>query len=112
MLEYSLEIEKYFAEVEAFAAKIGKSDQLKAELDYLDTYAEHGERAKSMCVLFKDFAPYSFGFTMYLKNDQGTYVQWFHGGLIYHGAVDGFGSCAGPTFSVTVNPNDGWSVHT
>lgn len=34
------------------------------------------------------------------------YEYWFNGGLIYHGPG------AGETFSVTLNPVRGWSVHT
>jgi hypothetical protein len=40
------------------------------------------------------------------------YTPWFDGGLIFHGAIDGYGSGAAPTFSVTLSPTDGWNVHT
>lgn len=35
-----------------------------------------------------------------------------NGGLLYHGAHDGFGSGSAPTFAVTLSPTDGWSIHT
>jgi len=52
--------------------------------------------------LYKDFAPLSFGF-----GDCG-----FVGGLIFHGQIDGYGSGAAPTFSCTLTPVNGWSIHT
>jgi len=35
-----------------------------------------------------------------------------HGGLLYHGPHDGFGSGSAPVFAVTLEPCDGWSIHT
>jgi hypothetical protein len=53
------------------------------------------------------------------KCDSGTIFSspvqtrfWFNGGLLYHGAIDGFGSGAAPVFAVTLTPTDGWSIHT
>lgn len=40
------------------------------------------------------------------------WVHWFNGGLLYHGNHDGFGSGEAPTLAVTLNPTDGWSIHT
>lgn len=40
------------------------------------------------------------------------WVYWFNGGLLYHGNHDGFGSGEAPTLAVTLNPTDGWSIHT
>lgn len=34
------------------------------------------------------------------------------GGIIYHGPRDGFGSGSGPTFSVCLEPTQGYSIHT
>lgn len=34
------------------------------------------------------------------------------GGIIFHGKRDGFGSGQGPTFSVCLEPTDGYSIHT
>ena len=35
-----------------------------------------------------------------------------NGGIIFHGKRDGFGSGQGPTFSVCLEPTDGYSIHT
>ena len=35
-----------------------------------------------------------------------------NGGLIFHGKHDAFGSGSAPTFAVTLEPTDGWSIHT
>jgi Domain of unknown function (DUF4120) len=53
-------------------------------------------------VLFKDFAPYSFEFA----------AGGFQGGLIFHGKHDAGGNGDAPTFSVSLTPIDGWSLHT
>lgn len=37
---------------------------------------------------------------------------WFNGGLIFHGPHDGGGNGGAPTFSVSLTPQDGWSIHT
>lgn len=34
------------------------------------------------------------------------------GGILFHGPRDGYGSGGGPTFAVTLNPTDGYSIHT
>jgi hypothetical protein len=36
----------------------------------------------------------------------------YPGGIIYHGAYDGYGSGFAPTFAVCLTPSVGWSVHT
>lgn len=36
----------------------------------------------------------------------------YNGGLIFHGKRDGYGSGSAPTFSVCINPTDGYSIHT
>lgn len=35
-----------------------------------------------------------------------------NGGIIYHGPRDGFGNGETPTFSVTLTPTTGYSIHT
>ena len=95
-------------EVIDFAAKYDKSDNLQRQLDYLDNYYD---RDKTRCLLFTDFAPQSFAFEMQRKKDD-QWEYWFSGGMIFHGNHDGFGSGAAPTYSVCLNPTDGWSIHT
>lgn len=36
----------------------------------------------------------------------------YNGGIIFHGSHDGYGSGSAPTFSVCINPTDGYSIHT
>lgn len=110
-----VECQEYLATVREFATKAGKlqgRNGLESQLEYLDGYAEHDERGKTRCRLFKDFAPMSFAFVMERKDADGSYQTWFNGGLIFHGSLDGYGSGSAPTFSVTLTPTDGWSVHT
>ena len=109
----SLEIDSqnYFDEVMAFAEKVGLREQLQSKLDYLATYAEHGDVGKTRCLLYRDWAPQSFAFVIQLRENDG-YKNWFNGGLIFHGAHDNGGDGSFPTLSVCVNPTDGWSIHT
>lgn len=110
--------QKYFDSVLAFAEKIGKKEQLQQKLDYLKNYAcgqegdEGYDPTKTKCYIGKDFAPYSFAFSVARKDKNGEYQYWFNGGLIFHGNHDSFGSGAAPSFSVTLNKEDGWSIHT
>jgi hypothetical protein len=98
--------------VKSAAKKMGKLEQLEKELGYLGNYAQHDGR-ETRCLLYKDFAPLSFAFTMEVRSPENPeWARWFNGGLIFHGEVDGYGSGKAPTYSVTLNPTDGWSVHT
>jgi len=103
----------YMKEVSNFAEKRGIKHLLQKRLDYLDTYAEHGERGKTKCFLYRDFAPYSFQFKMKIKDKDrdNNYKDWFFGGLVYFGKGDsGFGS---PQYTVRIGELDeGWSIHT
>lgn len=116
-----VECPEYLNDVRAAASKMGKRDLLEKELKYLGEYACHVDNAdgedvldilRTRCLLYTDFAPLSFGFTMQLRQEDGSYKNWFNGGCIFHGQVDGFGSGSAPTFSVCLNPTDGWSIHT
>ena len=115
-----LEIQEpdYFADVQKFAKKVNKYEQLWEKLNYLDGYAcQISDKIKdnrlTRCRLFRDFAPYSFYFVMErLDVKTGEYKTWFNGGLIFHGTHDGGGDGSAPTFSVCLTPTDGWSIHT
>ena len=107
-----IENQEHYDKVIAFAEKVGKLNQLKEKLEYLDTYAAHEDREATKCFLGYDWAPYSFSFTMQKRNAEGEYVHWFSGGLIFHGPHDNGGDGSAPTFSVNLNPTDGWSIHT
>lgn len=99
-------------ETKAFAAKIGLIKQLNERLAYLDNYACHGDVNRTHCLLYTDFAPYSFALAMQRRTQDGAYEDLWNGGLIYHGPHDGFGSGAAPTYSVSLDGEHGWSIHT
>lgn len=64
-------------------------------------------------IIGQDFDPMSFTFRERLSDEE--YAKGFYacnGGIIYHGARDGFGSGAAPTFSVTIEKTEGYSIHT
>jgi hypothetical protein len=112
MLEIDGNVQEYFDDVKKYAEEIGLIDSLQEQLDYLDTYAEHGDRGKTRCRLFKDFAPHSFQVSMEIRNEAGEYKHWWSGGCIFHGPHDGHGSGSFPTLSVTLNPCHEWQIHT
>jgi hypothetical protein len=118
-----IENQAHFDEVVAFAKRSGKYEPavgeegnscLKSRLDYLESYGGKGEDSESQMRvrLFKDFAPYSFGFVMEQRGTDGQYQHVLTGGLLFHGTIDGYGSGQGPTLSVTLTPVDGWAIHT
>lgn len=87
--------------------------QLEDRLEYLDTYAEHGNRGRSRCDLYSDFAPHSFYFCLHVRDDKsGEYKMWFNGGLILHADHDRGGDGGLPTFSVNIGGRYGWAIHT
>lgn len=102
----------YFNSVMNFAEKANKVDNLREKLDYLGSYADHENTGLTKCLLYKDWAPYSFEFVMLRRDSNGEYKRWFNGGLIFHGNHDGGGNGGAPTFSVCLTPTDGWSIHT
>jgi len=55
-----------------------------------------------------DFDPYSFSFAEILADGRCGVC----GGIIYHGARDGFGGGTAPTFSVTLDQAEGYRIHT
>jgi hypothetical protein len=110
MLE--IQNQEHFNKVKAFAESTGRMEQLQDKLNYLDTYADHERQGLTKCVISYDWAPYSFSFLMMRRDENGEYQPWFNGVLIFHGSHDNGGDGGSPTFSVCVNPTDGWSIHT
>lgn len=92
------------------AQRIKGHQSLAEMLDYLDNYASHRD---TKCMLYKDYAPLSFAFTMQVrKSPEEDYEYWFNGGLIFFGPHEtGVGD---PQFSVRLGDTSeaGWSVHT
>jgi len=56
-----------------------------------------------------DFAPYSFYFS---RHDELTGLFKGNGGIIFHGIHDRGGDGGAPTFSVCLEPTNGWQIHT
>jgi len=102
--------EEYLNEVRTFADKVGKRLDLERNLDRLrDLYNHDGE---AVCYVGKDFAPYSFRFSVFRPDKDGEQKFVLNGGLIFHGDHDNGGDGGAPTLSVCLTPQDGWSIHT
>jgi hypothetical protein len=102
---------EYLGEVKVTAEKLGKLDSLNKQLEYLGSYACHTDPENTRCDLFKDFAPLSFEFVMYVKDEAGQYKRWFNGGCIFYNA--GESGVGGPQFSCRLDSREsGWSIHT
>ena len=69
------------------------------------TYKSQGKEC--ITEIFTDFAPLSFYFA---RTVDGKFSG--NGGIIFHGKHDNGGDGGAPTFSVSLIPCDGWSVHT
>lgn len=67
---------------------------------------------ESKTTLYSDFAPHSFGFDKEFLHESGEWRFAYNGGLIYHGPHDSGGDGGAPTFSVSLDPHHGWSIHT
>lgn len=107
-----IENQEHYDKVLAFAKKVGLEDDLQQRLDYLTHYACQDDPEHTRCLLYWDFAPYSFAFTMEVKRD-GEYKRWFNGGLIFHGQHDkGGADGSAPTFACSLVPCTGWMIHT
>jgi hypothetical protein len=107
---------EHFEQVNKFADAVGAHDRLHEQLDFLARFACSVEDAqKTRCYLHKDFAPYSFEFTMQRRRPDGGYEYWFNGGLIYSGPGQPLDGSA-PALTVSLDPEAGkqhdWSVHT
>ncbi len=86
---------------------------LKRALDRLESFERKGPDGQPTVrvVLSPDFAPHSFEFLVERSVTDGWEATLI-GGLLFHGSHDGFGSCAGPTFAVSLTSAVGWSIHT
>ena len=110
---------EHFGKVMEFAAEMNLVDQFLSVLKRQSEYAngpgcsydrEEGKNTK--CELYSDFAPYSFTFVMFRQEEpDGEWKPWFNGGLIYQGpGLPANGSA--PSFTVSLNKDTGWFVHT
>ncbi len=104
--------------VKTFAASIGKLAEFQAQLDFLDSYGNHGlpadapGRIENKCVLTRDFAPHSFEFMIYRPAKDGGWARWFNGGLLYYGPRDN--GVSAPQFSVSLDTSNEarWEIKT
>lgn len=94
----------------AFANKIN-DNSLQGCIDRLkrfeENYREGGDNIETD--ITTDFAPYSFYFVRYRQNTKGFISN---GGIIFHGKHDNGGDGGSPTFSVCIEPCNGWQIHT
>jgi len=90
-----------------FAKTIG-DNSLQACLDRLKKVEEnYGGSVQTN--ISTDFAPYSFYFCRHDK-ESGDFKG--NGGVIFHGKHDNGGDGGAPTFSVCLEPCNGWQIHT
>jgi hypothetical protein len=118
--------QEYFATVLAHSKQLGTAAeaQLQKMLGYLNLYAcktgtaEDGspilDPETTKCILHKDFAAYSFVFTMERRVSTETcgpvYNYWFDGGLIFHSP-----NVPDPLSVVLTTgdePEEYWMIHT
>ena len=105
--------EEHMVGVKAFAEKVGLLEQFESKLEWLAKYGNDGKDTK--VVLRPDIGGgLSFTFSAYGRDPRTGFIDKFRfcGGLIYHGPSDGFGSGAAPSFAVTLEPTNGWEIHT
>ncbi len=107
-----IENQQHLDTVVTHAKAIGMYDRndingaLENRLEYLDKYG--GDRMR--VTLFKDSAPFSFGFVIEQKAGDG-WQHVFTGGLIFHGTPYDDGSDGKPPSAANLRIH-GWSIHT
>lgn len=108
-------------EAQEAVKKLRKS--LRDKLIYLHTYScrnERGELDLSLrrCRMYPDhYDDFDFNFVLENPVKKVTdakvteWQRWFNGGMVFHGAHNGYGS-GGFLTSVCVEPTHGWAIHT
>jgi len=96
---------EHLAIVREFADRSGQRDQFESRLSDLYRFIS---AEGYMIMLYEDFAPFSFYWEEIAPNGKRS----MNGGLIYHGPHDGGGNGSEPTFSVSLEPCQGWAIHT
>ena len=90
---------------EAFAlAKMQNDNSL---IECIKRLEQTDVNCKTKTTIYTDFAPYSF----YFVRADGEVFRG-NGGVIFHGKHDNGGDGSAPTYSVSINPTNGWSIHT
>jgi hypothetical protein len=93
-----IKCQEHYELTKKYAVSIGREKEFTESLSRLNKMGEVVE-------IYKDFAPYSFYFVAFINGKRNM-----EGGLIYHGFDGGDGS--EPSYSVTLTPTIGWSIHT
>ena len=96
----------YWDDAIAFAIRTKQAGALRKALSLC-------ELPNRSLTLYRDSAPYSFGFTLYACGESGSIHEvkrLFSGGIIYHGPLEN--GTYPETFSVTLSNQEGWQVHT
>lgn len=75
-------LQKLVDEVAAFADSIGKRDSFENALSRVAYPKFFGQTARTM--LYSDFAPNSFGFSVQVQDKDGAWRFAMNGGLIFH----------------------------
>lgn len=88
-----------------YAKSIGDTS-LQSCLDRLRVVEDKNDGIETS--IFTDFAPRSFYFLRETKDKEFR----GNGGIIFHGAHDRGGDGGAPSFSVSITPTVGWSIHT
>lgn len=112
MLRVAKECKERFKAAKAEAKRVGLVQQFAKVLRWLNSYACFEDRPMTRVTLYHDFAPHSFSIVWERRKSDGTWEDWFIGGLIYHGPHDNGGDGSFPTLSVNLSPHYGWSAHT
>ena len=96
---------EHLASVREFADRTSQRTQFESHLS--DLYRFISAEGYTV-ILYEDFAPMSFYWEEIAPNGKRS----MNGGLIYHGPHDGGGNGGAPTFSVSLEPGQGWAIHT
>ena len=90
-----------------------QDESLSKCLDRLENYGA------DILTIYPDYAPLSFSFGLFRRSEKGEHViegercqLSMNGGIIFHGKHDNGGDGSAPTFAVSLNPVNGWSIHT
>jgi hypothetical protein len=94
-----IKCQEHYEETVKYAESIGDKT-LEQCMERLKLW-EKNSKGRYEIELYKDFAPYSFGFAERTTNGRTGIV----GGLLYHGRPDN-------SFAVLLEPFHGWSIHT
>lgn len=108
-----IECPEYYQKVRSEVSQAGLLPKLQAGLNQLcELFANTADPESVRHRLFKDFAKWSFVWSIERREKDGTWKQLYNGGLIYSGPTQKLDGSA-PAFCVSLgDPEEGWSIHT